>query len=51
MKRTLHPKLQAHGQKVKAAHAHLSKTVPGFRAQPFHQQARAVQAHIRKGGS
>lgn len=45
--RVLHPKLAAHGQKVKAAHAHLSATVPGFRAQPMTVKMRAVQQHIR----
>lgn len=48
VKRTLHPALKAHGQKVKAAHAHLSKTDPNFRSQPFTERAKAVQAHIRK---
>lgn len=47
--RVLHPKLAAHGQKVKAAHAHLSRTQPGFRSQPMRHQMSQVQAHIRKG--
>jgi hypothetical protein len=51
MAKTLHPKLQAHGAKVKAAHAHLSKTVPGFRAQPPAEQFRQVQAHVRRGAA
>jgi len=46
--RVLHPKLAAHGQKVKAAHAHLSRTQPGFRAQPMRHQMAQVQAHIRR---
>lgn len=47
MKRTLHPKLAAHGLKVKAAHAHLTATVPGFHKQPAPLRMKAVQAHIR----
>lgn len=46
-KRILHPKLAAHGVKVKAAHAHLSSTVPGFRVQPKAVKMKAIQAHIR----
>lgn len=49
-KRILHPKLAAHGQKVKAAHNYLSTTVPGFKAMPMPHKMRAVQAHIKKGG-
>lgn len=49
-KRVLHPALAAHGQKVKAAHAHLSANVPGFKEQPMPAKMKAVQAHIRKGG-
>lgn len=49
-KRVLHPALVAHGQKVKAAHLHLSNTVPGFKAQPMPVRMKAVQAHIKKGG-
>ena len=49
--RLLHPALAAHGQKVKAAHAHLSATVPGFKAQPMPVKMKAVQAHIKKGGA
>lgn len=46
-KRALHPKMAAHGQAVKAAHAHLSRTVPGFRSMAGHEQLRATQAHVR----
>lgn len=46
-KRILHPKLAAHGQKVKEAHAHLAANVPGFKAQPMPVKMRAVQNHIR----
>lgn len=49
-KRILHPKLAAHGQKVKNAHAHLAATVPGFASQPMPVKMKAVQAHIRNGG-
>lgn len=48
--RVLHPALVAHGQKVKAAHAHLSANVPGFRSQPMPVRMKAIQNHIRKGG-
>jgi hypothetical protein len=46
--RQLHPKMKAHGQKVKAAHAHLSATTPGFNQLPAKQRFRQVQAHIRR---
>lgn len=49
--RVLHPKLAAHGQKVKAAHAHLTANMPGFNALPKAPRMAAVQAHIRKGGA
>lgn len=51
-RRVLHPALQQRAQAVKAAHAHLSKTMPGFRALPGHQQIRHTQAHVKrsKGG-
>ena len=49
-KRVLHPKMVEHGQKVKAAHAHLTANLPGFAAQPMPAKMAAVQAHIRKGG-
>jgi hypothetical protein len=44
----LHPALAAHGQKVKAAHAHLSKHSPSFKSMPAAHRMRAVQAHIRR---
>lgn len=47
--RQLHPKMAEHGAKVKAAHAHLAKTVPGFHAMASAHRMRAVQNHIRKG--
>jgi hypothetical protein len=46
----LHPALKARAMAVKAAHAHLTRTVPGFRSQPGHLQLRATQAHIRRRG-
>lgn len=49
-KRVLHPKLAAHGQKVKNAHAHLGANMPGFKALPMPERMKAVQAHIKKGG-
>lgn len=48
--RQLHPKMKAHGQAVKAAHAHLARTVPGFKQQAPTDRFRAVQAHIRTKG-
>lgn len=47
--RILHPALAAHGQKVKAAHAHLSATVPEFKSMSKQGRMQAVQAHIRRG--
>lgn len=49
-KRVLHPALAAHGQKVKAAHAHLTVNQPGFAALPMPHKMKAIQAHIKKGG-
>lgn len=46
--RALHPALAARASQVKAAHAHLSKTVPGFTQKPMAEQMKAHQAHIRK---
>lgn len=50
-KRVLHPALAAHGQKVKAAHAHLTVNAPGFKELHPHDRTRLVQAHIKKGGA
>ena len=47
-KRQLHPKMVAHGQRVKEAHAHLSKAIPGFRQLPPRQQMMATQEHVRQ---
>ncbi len=47
--KALHPKMVAHGQKVKAAHAHLS-TLPGFTALAPKVRMQVIQAHIRQGG-
>lgn len=47
-KAVLHPKMVAHGMRVKAAHAHLSAKVPGFKTMPAKQRMQAVQAHIRR---
>lgn len=50
-KRTLHPALASRAQAVKVAHAHLSKTVPGFRALKPIDQFLNVHAHlVKKGG-
>lgn len=45
----LHPALQDRSAKAKAAHAHLSRMVPGFRQLQPKDQFKAVQNHIRKG--
>lgn len=50
VKRALHPALKARGAAVKAAHAHLTRTVQGFRQQPGHVQIRATQQHVKKHG-
>jgi hypothetical protein len=47
-KRALHPAFRARSLAVKAAHAHLSKNMPGFRALPGHQQLRHTQAHVTR---
>lgn len=47
MPRTLSPALKARSEAVKVAHAHLSATVPGFRAQPPIHQFKAVHAHLK----
>jgi hypothetical protein len=44
----LHPALVAHGQKVKAAHAHLTATKPGYAQLPMKQRMTHIQDHIRK---
>lgn len=46
----LRPALQARATAVKAAHAHLVKTVPGFSAQHPHERIRLTQAHVKKQG-
>lgn len=47
--RQLPQKMAEHGAKVKAAHAHLMKTVPGFQSKPAAHRMRAIQSHIRNG--
>lgn len=52
-KRVLHPALKQRAAAVKAAHAHLSKTVPGFSQLHPHARVKQVQAHVTrttKGG-
>lgn len=44
----LHPKMAAHGMKVKAAHAHLSANMPKFKTFSPAKRMAAVQAHIRR---
>jgi hypothetical protein len=48
MPKRLHPALKARAAAVKSAHAHLTKTVPGFRQQPGHVQLTQTQAHVTK---
>ena len=48
MMKPMHPVMKARAVAVKAAHAHLVKTVPHFRAQPPAAQFAATQAHIGK---
>jgi hypothetical protein len=47
-KRALHPKMVERAAAVKHAHAHLTKTVPGFLKLPGHQQLKHTQAHVSK---
>lgn len=45
-KKPLHPKMRERAQLVKAAHAHLGKTVPGFHQLPGREKMTAVQRHV-----
>ena len=47
-KRPLHPKLAAHGLKVKRAHAHLLANKPGYAKLQMAQRMTHIQAHIRQ---
>jgi len=47
-KRQLHPAMKQRAAAVKAAHAHLSKTVPGFSQQHPHERVRQVHAHVNR---
>lgn len=49
-KRQLHPVMKARAAAVKRAHAHLTKTVPGFAKLHPHERTRQVQAHVKGGG-
>lgn len=44
----MHPAMVAHGQKVKATHAHLAATSPRFRQALPAQRMQMVQNHIRR---
>lgn len=44
----LHPAMKAHAKAVTQAHAHLSKTVPGFTQLHPHERIRQTQAHVKK---
>ncbi len=46
-RRALHPALAARAAAVKIAHAHLSATVPGFRAKLPAEQFAHTQRHLR----
>lgn len=45
--RPLHPALHARAMAVQAVHAHLSKTVPGFRSKPPAEQFAHTQRYVR----
>jgi hypothetical protein len=49
MPRVLSPALKVRSEAVKAAHAHLTATVPDFRKQPAIAQFKAVHAHLKSG--
>lgn len=46
--RPLHPALRARAIAVTVAHAHLSRTVPGFRSQPPAEQFAHTQRHVTR---
>lgn len=46
--RVLHPALVARAAAVKAAHAHLAATVPGFKLKSGAEQIAHVQRHVTK---
>lgn len=46
-KGVLHPKMAERAAAVKDAHAHLARTVPGFKALPGKDRLSQVHAHIR----
>lgn len=46
--RPLHPALRARAIAVTVAHAHLSRTVPGFRSKPPAEQFAHTQQHVRR---
>ncbi len=48
MKRPLHPALAQRAAHVKAAHAHLSRTVPGFRQLSGREQIARTHQHATK---
>lgn len=50
MAKKLHPVMQAKAAAVKQAHAHLTKTVPGFASRHPHERVKAVHAHLKKTG-
>lgn len=47
-KKQLHPAMKQRAAAVKAAHAHLVKTVPGFSRQHPHERVRQVQLHVKR---
>ena len=48
--RPMHPKMVARAAATKAAHAHLARTVPGFRQLPGREQIARTHAHVSRGG-
>jgi hypothetical protein len=47
-KRTLHPKMALHAQKVVRAHQQLSQAMPGFAMMKPADRFKHIQKHIRK---
>ena len=48
--RPLHPALAQRASATKAAHAHLTRHMPGYAGLPMAQKMRHMQAHVRKQG-
>jgi hypothetical protein len=46
----LHPKMVHRGKAIQAAHAHLAKTVKGWRDLTTRERFRMAHAHVAKAG-